>query len=205
LVLADDELEADAVVLATGPARAARLLAEAEPEAAAALAAIPVASTTVVTLAYPREAFPGPVTSHGWLEAGAAPVSGITISSAKWAGRAPEGEVLIRAFVPDRVAAMSTASDEELLVAVQGHIAAVLGAADAPTATWVRRWRHVMPKYTVGHLARVATVDRALEPSGWRVAGSALHGVGVPDCIADGRAQAKAALAAITSEPRIRS
>jgi len=63
----------------------------------------------------------------------------------------------------------------------------------------------VMPKYTVGHLARVATVDRALEPSGWRVAGSALHGVGVPDCIADGRTQAKAALAAVTSEPRIRS
>jgi oxygen-dependent protoporphyrinogen oxidase len=205
LLLADDELEADAVVLATGPAGAARLLGETEPEAAAALAAIPVASTTVVTLAYPREAFPGPVTSHGWLEAGAAPVSGITISSAKWAGRAPEGEVLIRAFVPDRVGALSKASDDELLSAVQGHIGSVLGAAGAPTATWVRRWRQVMPKYTVGHLARVATVDRALEPSGWRVAGSALHGVGVPDCIADGRAQAKAALAAVTSEPRIRS
>jgi oxygen-dependent protoporphyrinogen oxidase len=113
--------------------------------------------------------------------------------------------VLVRAFVPDKVGALSTAADDDLLAAVQGHVGSVLGARTAPTATWVHRWRQVMPKYTVGHLARVMTVDQALEPSTWRVAGSALHGVGVPDCIADGRAQAKAALAAITvtTEPRI--
>lgn len=203
LWLGDEALDVDALVLATGPAGAARLLADAEPEAAAALAAIPVASTTVVTLAYAADAFPGPVTSHGWLEAGPAPVSGITISSAKWEGRAPQGEVLIRAFVPDRVGAMAKASDDELLSAVQSHVGTVLGATEAPVTTWVQRWRQVMPKYTVGHLARVATVDRALEPSTWRVAGSALHGVGVPDCIGDGRAQAKAALAAISTETRI--
>jgi oxygen-dependent protoporphyrinogen oxidase len=51
-----------------------------------------------------------------------------------------------------------------------------------------------MPKYTVGHLNRVKTVEEALQNTPWRVAGSALHGVGVPDCIADGRAQAEAAL-----------
>ena len=203
LWLGDEVLDADAVVLATGPTGAARLLADPEPEAAAALAAIPVASTTVVTLAYAAAAFPGPVTSHGWLEAGAAPVSGITISSAKWESRAPETEVLIRAFVPDRVGAVARASDDELLSAVQDHVGSVLHATSAPSATWIHRWRKVMPKYTVGHLARVATVDHVLEASTWRVAGSALHGVGVPDCIADGRAQAKAALAAVTTEPRI--
>jgi len=32
---------------------------------------------------------------------------------------------------------------------------------------------------------------------GWRIAGSALRGVGVPDCIADGRRQAAAALEAV--------
>ena len=43
-----------------------------------------------------------------------------------------------------------------------------------------------MPKYTVGHLDRVAAVDAGLagQPS-WTVAGSALRGVGIPDCIAD--------------------
>ena len=70
----------------------------------------------------------------------------------------------------------------------------VLKATAAPLGTWITRWDGVMPKYTVGHLRRVATVEAALEPTPWRVAGSALHGVGVPDCISDGRAQAQAAL-----------
>jgi oxygen-dependent protoporphyrinogen oxidase len=51
-----------------------------------------------------------------------------------------------------------------------------------------------MPVYTVGHLARVATVDAALaELPGWHVAGSALHGVGLPECIDDGRRAGRAA------------
>jgi oxygen-dependent protoporphyrinogen oxidase len=185
---------ADAVVLATGPAGAARLLAGPAPQAAEALEAIPLASTTVVTLAYPANAFAAPVTSHGWLEAGAAPVSGVTISSAKWERRAPDDEVLIRAFVPDRVGPLARAGDDEILSAVRTHVESALAATSGPAATWISRWRSVMPKYTVGHLGRVKTVEEALEGTPWRVAGSALHGVGIPDCIADGRVQAAAAI-----------
>ena len=194
VVFEGGSVTADAAVLATGPAGAARLLAGAAPQAAAALEAIPLASTTVVTLAYAETAFAAPVTSHGWLEAGEAPVSGITISSAKWEGRAPDGEVLIRAFVPDRVGPLARAGDEELLAAVRAHVESALAATSGPAATWISRWRGVMPKYTVGHLGRVKTVEEALEATPLRVAGSALHGVGVPDCIADGRVQADAAL-----------
>ena len=194
VVFEGGSVTADAAVLATGPAGAARLLATAAPQAAAALEAIPLASTTVVTLAYAETAFAAPVTSHGWLEAGEAPVSGITISSAKWEGRAPDGEVLIRAFVPERVGPLARAGDEELLAAVRMHVESALAATSGPAATWISRWRSVMPKYTVGHLGRVKTVEEALEATPWRVAGSALHGVGVPDCIADGRVQAAAAL-----------
>lgn len=194
VVFEGGSVTADAAVLATGPAGAARLLAGAAPQAAAALEAIPLASTTVVTLAYAETAFAAPVTSHGWLEAGEAPVSGITISSAKWEGRAPDGEVLIRAFVPERVGPLARAGDEELLAAVRAHVESALAATSGPAATWISRWRGVMPKYTVGHLGRVKTVEEALEATPWRVAGSALHGVGVPDCIADGRVQADAAL-----------
>jgi oxygen-dependent protoporphyrinogen oxidase len=185
---------ADAVVLATGPAGAARLLADAAPQAAAALGAIPLASTTVVTFAYSTTSFAAPVTSHGWLEAGPAPVSGVTISSAKWDGRSPDDEVLIRAFVPDRLGPLAQAGDEEILATVRAHVETALGATAGPTATWISRWRSVMPKYTVGHLERVKAVEEALNDTPWRVAGSALHGVGVPDCIADGRVQAQAAL-----------
>jgi oxygen-dependent protoporphyrinogen oxidase len=71
-----------------------------------------------------------------------------------------------------------------------------MGITGDPSLTRIARWQGVMPSYTVGHQGRVAAVEHGLagRPR-WRVAGSALHGVGIPDCIADGRAQAAAALA----------
>jgi oxygen-dependent protoporphyrinogen oxidase len=121
----------------------------------------------------------------------------ITVSSAKWVGRAPDDTVLIRAFVPGRLGPIAEAEDEELIAAVSGHIGAVLGATAPPTTVRIARWPHVMPKYTVGHLDRVAAVEAALSalPT-WRVAGSPLRGVGVPDCVADARRQTTYALAA---------
>lgn len=185
------------VVLAAGAAASADLLDPYAASAAAALRHVRHASTTVVTLAWPESAFATPPTSQGWLEAGEAPVSGVTISSAKWPGRAPTGVVLLRAFVPDRVGRLAQGGDAEILAAVTRHVSGILGAQGPPSITRVTRWVGVMPKYTVGHLDRVAAVDAALAayPS-WTVAGSALRGVGIPDCIADGRAAVSRALGA---------
>jgi oxygen-dependent protoporphyrinogen oxidase len=179
----------DGVVLAAGAAASADLVEPYAASAAAALRQVRHASTAVVTVAWPESAFAAPPTSQGWLEAGDAPVSGVTISSAKWPGRAPAGVVLVRAFVPDRVGRLARGSDGEILDAVTRHVSGILGAHQPPTLTRVTRWVGVMPKYTVGHLDRVAAVDAGLagQPS-WTVAGSALRGVGIPDCIADGRA-----------------
>ena len=195
-VLDDGTVETvDAVVLAGGVASSAALLTEPAPAASSALSLVPLASSTVVTLAYPAAAFDRPVTSHGWLEADPAPISGITVSSAKWAGRAPEDMVLIRAFVPERVGPIASAGDAELLAAVAGHVGTVLAAAREPALVRIARWPAMMPKYVVGHLDTVAAADAGLAhlPS-WRLAGSALRGVGVPDCVADGRRQATLAL-----------
>lgn len=195
-VLSDGRLEpVDAVVLAGGVASSAALLAGPAPETAGAIAQVPLATSTVVTLAYPRPAFAEPPNSHGWLEADPGPISGVTISSAKWADRAPERLVLIRAFVPERLGPIAAAPDGVLLGAVTAHVADVLGVGGSPEFARVTRWSAVMPKYTVGHLARVATADTGLAHlPGWRVAGSALRGVGLPDCVADGRRQAGLAL-----------
>jgi oxygen-dependent protoporphyrinogen oxidase len=168
--------------------------------AARSLRSIPHSTTTVVTLAYPNAAFGSVPTTQGWLEAGEAPISGVTISSNKWVGRAPEGLVLLRAFVPERRGPLATAPDEEVLRVVTAHVAQVLGVRGRPALTRVTRWTHAMPTYTVGHLDRVTAVETALaDIPGWYPAGSALHGVGVPECIADGRTVARAAVAGIGS------
>ncbi len=194
--------EVDAVVLAGGVASSSALLGESAPAAAAALAGVPLATSVVVTLAYAADAFPRPVDTHGWLEAGAAPVSGVTVSSAKWEARAPEGTVLIRAFVPQRLGDIVHAPDGVLVDRVSGHVGAVLGARRPPELTRVARWPALMPMYTVGHLDRVAAAERGLAHlPAWRVAGSALRGVGVPDCVADGRRQAALALQVASGAP----
>ncbi len=193
-------IEADAVVLAGGVRSSADLLAEAAPSAADALAQVPLATSNVISLGYRASAFPTPVTTHGWLEAQAAPISGVTVSSAKWAGRAEADQVLIRAFVPERLGPIATADTDKLLATVIAHVGTVLGATEAPFLVRLTRWTSVMPKYTVGHLDRIATAEAALaELPNWRIAGSALRGVGVPDCIADGRRQAAAALDAAST------
>ena len=45
-------------------------------------------------------------------------MSGVTISSAKWPGRAPAGVVLVRAFVPDRVGPLAEGTDAEILLSL---------------------------------------------------------------------------------------
>jgi oxygen-dependent protoporphyrinogen oxidase len=55
-----------------------------------------------------------------------------------------------------------------------------------------------MPQYTVGHSARVAEVERLLaRHPGVVVAGSAFHGVSVPDCVASAERAARAVLASL--------
>ena len=182
--------EAAGVVLAGGGACSAALLTDVAPAAAAALRAIPHGSTATVHLGFNATDFDTPPVGHGYLEAGPerAPITGVTLSSGKWPGRAPEGTVLVRAFVPSRVGAASLLPDDALLDTVSSYVSQVLGARSAPFLRHLVRWRDAMPTYTVGHLDRVNAVAEALaDLPQLRVAGSALHGVGVPDCLADGR------------------
>ncbi|RMG79602.1 MAG: protoporphyrinogen oxidase, partial [Chloroflexi bacterium] len=46
------------------------------------------------------------------------------------------------------------------------------------------------PQYDVGHLEKLSTIEKSL-PEGIRLAGSAYRGVGVPDCVKQGREAAE--------------
>ena len=200
----------DGVILAAGAAASADLLADHSPATAAALGEIRHSSTAVVTLGYPADAFPTPVTTQGWLDAGPAPASGVTVSSVKWPGRATDGRVLVRVFVPDKVALRTApsastptgaaATDADLLAQIEPYAGQLLGATRPPAFWRVTRWSEVMPKYTVGHLDRVRRAEAGLTayPT-WAVAGAALRGVGIPDCIADGRRATRAVLTALAA------
>jgi len=147
-----------------------------------------------VTLGYRAAALPGPLVGHGFLVAGDDPLSfgACTFTSSKWAGRAPEGAFLLRAFLPERSAALLEATDDAVVAAVHADVARTVGVREAPIVRHVARWHEAMPRYTVGHLDRVAAAEAGLATRPEIVlVGAAFHGVGVPDCVGQGRAAAE--------------
>jgi protoporphyrinogen/coproporphyrinogen III oxidase len=185
-------LDVDAVVLAVPAPAAARLLAPVAPAAAQAAAGIELASSVVVALAYraPDTATLPP--TSGALIATGEPLSvkGVTHSSTKWAHLSPDGLVRLRASL-GRFGEARTLQvpDDELVARVRADLATLAGLTAAPVAVHVQRWGGGLPQYGVGHLDRVRAIEEGL-PDGLAVAGSALHGVGVPACVGTARAAA---------------
>ena len=69
------------------------------------------------------------------------------------------------------------------------------GRAASPSSGLVARYHDALPQYRVHHLLRTAGVESALARlGGVAVAGSAYRGVGIPACIASGRAAATLSL-----------
>ncbi|MGB3955214.1 MAG: protoporphyrinogen oxidase [Brooklawnia sp.] len=189
-------IESDAVILATPAPVAAGLVAGELPGAAAALRTIPHASTAVVTLGYPADAFPSPPVGHGFLDAGSgSPSSGCTISSGKWVGRAPEGSVLIRSFLPERAHALQQRADAEVFAVIEQDVADTFGVRGEPCVRRIARWDDRMPKYVVGHKHRLNAIHAALSTRPqWQLAGASYRGVGLPDVVTSGKAAAAAVL-----------
>jgi len=193
---------ADAVIVTTPGPAAAALVAPFAPTVAAAIDAIPHGSSTVVTLAYREDRLAGPLVGHGVLVpvSERLPISAVTWSSNKWAGRAPEGVVLLRAFLPDEPAAGR--SEAELVGLARHAVEATMRVRGTPELVRVSACPGSMPRYTVGHLERVARAEREL--TAWptiRLAGAPYHGVGLPDCI--GQAHAAAAAVVERLERRV--
>jgi oxygen-dependent protoporphyrinogen oxidase len=183
-------LEADAVVVAAPPAKAARLLAGVAPLAAAELRGIETASVAIVTFAFPRVDLPvGSGLLVGTREGLA--VKGVTVSSHKWP--VPEadaaGLTVLRASLGRAGdAAVLQREDADLVALARRDLGTLLGIDGEPVDTLVTRWGGGLPQYAVGHVDRVARIraDVARVP-GLAVCGAAFDGLGIPACIASAR------------------
>ena len=193
-------LAADAVVVAAPAFAAAGMLAALDAPLAAELAAIPHASSAIVSLAFPREDIPHPLDGYGYVipRVEGRPALACTWTSSKWGHRAPEGQVLMRVFLGrfGREEALG-GTDDDLVTLARDELRNVLGIEAAPLLCRVHRWRYGMPQYVLGHPARLAAIERRLKAlPGLALAGNAYRGVGIPDCIASGEAAAEVAHAA---------
>ncbi|MFC5236737.1 protoporphyrinogen oxidase [Pseudonocardia zijingensis] len=186
-------LDVDAVVLAVPAPAAARLLAGVAPAAAGAVGEIELASSVVVALAFREQDAAALPPTSGVLVAADEPlaVKAFTHSSNKWAHLAEGGLVRLRASLGRfGEAAALQIDDAELVARARADLAALTGVTAEPVAVHVQRWGGGLPQYGVDHLQRVRAIEEGLPP-GLAMAGSALHGVGVPACVATARAAAE--------------
>jgi oxygen-dependent protoporphyrinogen oxidase len=106
----------------------------------------------------------------------------------KFPHRAPEGRLLLRAFLNDRHRWLIGQGDDEVVQLVRLELRAAVGIYSEPRFARLYRWPAAMAQYEVGHLDRLAQIERLrLELPGLALIGNAYRGIGVPDCIRSGR------------------
>lgn len=191
---ADGVWHARSVILCVPAYAASNLLRGVDTTLAGLCDGVPYASTATVAFGFRRDQVAHPLRGTGFVvpRIERNPLLAATWVSSKWPGRAPEGHVLLRAFLgggrdPHRL----DRPDDELLDTAQTALAEVLGISGDPLWSRLFRWTRQSPQYEVGHLDRVAAIERRLTAlPGLFLAGSGFRSIGIPDCVADGRAVA---------------
>lgn len=177
-------LEADAVILALPTYAAAELLRPLDDVLARMLGEIPYAASATVNLAYREQDVPHPLDGFGFVVPSTERLNilGCTFTHRKWAGRAPEGTALLRAFLGEAV--MHGRTDAELVELVRADLRKLLGITRPPGFTITARHPRSMAQYAVGHLERVDAMERrAAALPGIHLAGNGYRGIGIPDCV----------------------
>lgn len=191
------KIEADTVILTTGHEMAGRLFA---PHGLLQdLREIPTTSVATVALAFPEEHVVQDKEGTGFLVSRSSDysITACTWTHRKWPTTTPAGKVLIRAFVgrvgDEAIVDLPDAEIEKIVLADLGRVMNITGK---PDFTVITRWKKDRPQYRVGHKQRIAAARTELESKFPQVklAGASYNGVGLPDCIDQGRAAVKEVL-----------
>jgi oxygen-dependent protoporphyrinogen oxidase len=189
-------LLADEVLLAIPAYAAATVIAPIDPRAAASLESIPFGSTATIFLAYRRQDVSHPLDAVGFVVPRAAgrPIAASTWVSSKWDGRAPDGHVLLRVFVGGASGQKILGQDDDALVRLsRRELEALMGLEAEPLWSRVFRLDRATAQMLMGHAAKMRAVRERLATSapGVWLAGGGYDGVGISDCIQQGREVAR--------------
>jgi protoporphyrinogen/coproporphyrinogen III oxidase len=189
-------ITAEAVLFATPAHVTARLIASVDLELARLCESIEYVPSVTVALAYAKSAVRHPLRGWGFVAPAAEGrrVTAVSWISSKWPHRAPPDQVLIRASMGSNGNHAPIDQPDDTLVAWADHdLRDLLGMTEAPIATHVCRWPRAMPQFHVGHSELIAGIERRLSSvPGLFISAAGFRGVGIPDCISDAQATARA-------------
>ncbi|MBF0615132.1 MAG: protoporphyrinogen oxidase [Magnetococcales bacterium] len=179
--------QADQVVMAMPAHAAARVLFTTLPVASRILSSIAYAPIVSMACGYERRQVAHPLDGFGFLLPRREQVRtlGALFSSSLFPERAPEGRILLTAF-------LGGAMDQTALTMPQGAVAEwiqkdltdCLTITGSPEFTRLTRYHAAIPQYHVGHHKRLEALDQALQPySGIHMRANWRDGVSVYDCV----------------------
>jgi oxygen-dependent protoporphyrinogen oxidase len=187
--------DCSAVILACPAHQVAALIGPLDPDAAALCAATRYVSTASVALGWPRASVGHPLSGSGFVVARATNdirITAATWVTSKWEHRAPAGHVLLRAYLGGAHDRSAVDEDDEALIGTAvRELSAILSIRHTPMLARVARWPRAGAQHEVGHGDRMAALEGRLAAlPGLHVTGSGFRSIGIPDCVADGRAVA---------------
>ena len=199
----------DSIIVALPARAAAALLAEADAELAAQLAAVPYTSSVTVNLGYDRRVLGGADQSRlagfGFLvpRSERRRLLACTYTHNKFLHRASPQRAIFRCFfAAEKADQIMALPDDQIAALAAAELRDILQLPASPELARVARWPYAMAQYTIGHLGRVTEIERLCQNlPGLALAGNAFRGIGVPDCVRSGTQaaeqllRAKAALA----------
>lgn len=192
--VASDWIVVESVILACPAYAAAALLRPIHPRLGELLDAIPYASALTISLVYRRGELSHPLNGFGFLvpKRERNHLLACTWVGTKFDHRVPDGMAVLRCFLsPD----MLNEPDATLIETARCELKTLMGVTAHPVSHLIARWPRSMPQYTVGHHSRVLEIEAHLtDLPGIQLAGNALRGVGIPDCVRSGMAAAGKAI-----------
>jgi oxygen-dependent protoporphyrinogen oxidase len=187
------------VVLSVPTWVAAQLLPDELGAVKSALGSIRYVSSGAVFFAYRRADVSNKLRGYGFLVPNCEErrINGATWISNKFEHRSPDDGFLVRCFVGgDRTAEQLELDDEALVRMCREELREIAGVTAEPLFNRVYRWKRSNPQYDVGHAERSRRIDALLEAQpGLHITGSGFRGIGLPDCVKDGRETARRLLA----------
>ncbi|MFD1707341.1 protoporphyrinogen oxidase [Siminovitchia sediminis] len=183
-------LEADSVVLALPHLALADLFAE-DP-VISRLKEMPATSVATVAMAFDKGDVDDHLDGTGFVVSRNSDytITACTWTHKKWPHTTPEGKVLLRCYVgragDETVVDLS---DEEIEKIVLTDLNRIMKLTAKPNFTVITRWKQAMPQYIVGHKERIQQIKSNLHRNmpGVFIAGSSYEGIGIPDCIDQGK------------------
>ncbi|MDB4867424.1 MAG: hemG, partial [Cohnella sp.] len=192
--------EVDAVVVALPASGIAELLAPYLD--VSAMTNIRYVSVANVVLAYEETGFIHPLDGSGFLvpHGEGRLITASTWTSSKWLHTAPERKRLIRCYVGRaRDQSGVELTDDEITAGVRRDLRDLMGLDAAPAFVEITRLRRSMPQFPVGHAEAISRflADLSTTLPGVQAAGQPFGGVGLPDCVAQGREAAERVLGSL--------